>query len=360
MKFSLQVSLPCTVAQAFDALHNPDVFRAVSKPFLKFVALRPTEFPVRYESGQSYVVAVKALGLVPLGTQEINPKTSAEGMMRVFQDHGRGLSGALAQVTRFQHTMTLRPSGVGPTVLEDELDFDAGLLTPFMGLSFRLFWWWRHRMMKRLASGWQSESTRMWESRYSSTMWSGRVNPTLMSMVAGISPGRALEVGCGEGADALWLAEQGFDVTAVDASPTALARGETERATRVEKDGLPRSIRWVASDVVGEDLPTPPDQYDLVTAHFVHIPREERKLLWTKLVDAVAPGGSLVIVGHSLEDLDAGLRRPPASLMFDKKELMAAMPRSWETRKVSVVEREQKAPDGTSVIARDIVAWGVR
>ena len=360
MKFSLQVSLPCTVAQAFDALHNPDVFRAVSRPFLGFEALRPTEFPARYESGQSYVVAVKAFGLIPLGTQEINPKTSASGMTRVFQDHGRGLSGALAQVTRFQHTMTLRPSGVGPTVLEDELDFDAGLLTPFMGLGFRLFWWWRHRMMKRLAPEWQSESTRMWESRYSSTMWSGRVNPTLTSTVTGLPPGRALEVGCGEGADALWLAEQGFDVTAIDASPTALARGEAERVARVEKDGLPRVIRWVSSDVVGDDLPTPPEQYDLVTAHFLHIPAEERKLLWAKLVEAVAPGGSLVIVGHSLEDLDAGLRRPPASLMFDKKELMAAMPRSWSTRKVTLVEREQKAPDGASVIARDIVAWGVR
>ena len=360
MKFSLQVSLPCTVAQAFDALHNPEVFRAVSKPFLGFRALQPSRFPERYQSGQSYVVAVKALGILPLGTQEINPKTSAEGMTRVFRDHGRGLTGALAQVRRFQHTMTLRPSGVGPTVLQDELDFDAGLLTPFMGLGFRLFWWWRHRMMKRLAPEWQTESTRTWESRYGSTMWSGRVNPTLVSTVSTITPGHALEVGCGEGADALWLAEQGFEVTAVDASPTALQRGEAERVARVARDGIPRTVRWVASDVVGDDLPTPPEHYELVTAHFVHIPVEERKVLWKKLVDAVAPGGSLVIVGHSLEDLDAGLRRPPASLMFDRKELMAAMPRTWTTRKVTPVEREQRAPDGTSVIARDIVAWGVR
>lgn len=360
MKFSLQVSLPCTVSQAFDALHNPEVFRAVSQPFLGFEAVSPVRFPTRYESGNSYVVRVRALGVLSMGTQEINPISTAEGMTRTFQDHGRGLTGALAQVTRFQHTMTLRPSGVGPTILEDELDFDAGILTPFMGLGFRIFWWWRHRMMKRLAPQWQSESTRMWEARYNSTLWSGRVNPTLVEALAKRRPGRALDVGCGEGADALWLAEQGFDVTALDASPKALARGEAERVARVAKDGLPRVIRWVASDAVGDDLPTPPEQYDLVSAHFVHIPPEERKALWKKLVDAVAPGGALLIVGHSLEDLDAGLRRPPASLMFDKKELMAAMPGSWSTREVTSFQREQKTADGTSVAAHDIVAWGVR
>ena len=303
---------------------------------------------------------MKALGVISLGTQEINPVSTAEGMTRTFQDHGRGLTGALAQVTKFQHTMTLRPSGVGPTILEDELDFDAGILTPFMGLGFRIFWWWRHRMMKRLAPQWQSESTRMWEARYTSTMWSGRVNPTLVSTLSETPVGRALEVGCGEGADALWLAEQGFEVTAVDASPRALARGETERAARVSRDGIARVIRWVASDIVSDPLPTPPEHYDLVTAHFLHIPAAERKIVWKKLVEALAPGGTLLIVGHSLEDLDAGLRRPPADLMFDAKELTSAIPRSWSTTEVGLRDREQITPDGQTVIARDIVAFAIR
>jgi SAM-dependent methyltransferase len=303
---------------------------------------------------------VKALGLVSLGTQEINPVSSAEGMTRTFQDHGRGLTGALAQVTKFQHTMTLRPSGVGPTILEDELDFDAGILTPVMGLGFRIFWWWRHRMMKRLAPQWQNENTRMWEARYTSTMWSGRVNPTLVSTLSETPVGRALEVGCGEGADALWLAEHGFEVTAVDASPRALARGETERAARVSRDGIARDIRWVASDLVSDPLPTPPEHYDLVTAHFVHIPAAERKIVWKKLVEALAPGGTLLIVGHSLEDLEAGLRRPPADLMFDAEELTNAIPRSWNTTKVGLRDREQITPDGQTVVARDIVAFAIR
>jgi SAM-dependent methyltransferase len=360
MKFSLHVSLPCTVSEAFDALHNPEVFRAVSKPFLGFEALQPSEFPVRYESGKSYVVRVKALGVLSLGTQEINPVTGSEGMARTFCDNGRGLTGALAQVTRFRHTMTLRPSGVGPTILEDELDFDAGVLTPFMGLGFRVFWWWRHRMMKRLAPGWQGETTRMWESRYGSAMWSGRVNETLSTALASIQPGTALDVGCGEGADALWLAEHGFEVTAVDASPKALARGESERASRVANDGRSRAVRWVAADVVRDPLPTPPDQYDLVTAHFVHIPRADREVLWKKLVGAVSRGGTLLIVGHAAEDLDTGLGRPPADLMFDSAELMAALPPSWSTREVTMYQREQTTPEGKTVVARDIVARGSR
>jgi len=360
MKFALEVSLPCTVSEAFDALHNPEVFVAVSRPFLSFEPLSPAPFPPRYQSGQSYVVRVKALGVLSLGSQEINPVTSAEGMTRTFQDNGRGLSGLLARATKFRHTMTLRPSGVGPTILHDELDFDAGILTPLMGLSFRLFWWWRHVMMKRLAPGWQSETTRLWESRYRSTMWSGRVNPTLATAVESLTPGTALDVGCGEGADALWLAEQGFEVTAVDASPRALGRAELERVTRMSKDGQPRSVRWIASDLVGDALPTPPDHYDLVTAHFLHLPPAERKTVWTKLVEAVAPGGTLLIVGHALEDLEAGLRRPPAELMFDKKELLAALPKEWTHREVTVMTREQRSSEGASVIVHDIVAKGVR
>ena len=360
MKFSLRVSLPCTVSQAFSALHNPEVFRAVSAPFLSFEPLSPSPFPARYESGQSYVVRVKALGLISMGTQEINPVTTTSGMEASFQDRGRGLSGLLAKVTRFQHTMTLRPSGLGPTVLEDELDFDAGILTPFMALGFRLFWWWRHQQMKRFATGWQSESTRMWEARYQSTMWSGRVNQTLVTALQSLAPGAALEVGCGEGADAIWLAEQGFSVTAIDASPKALGRGESERRSRVSQDGKRRDIRWVALDAISDPLPTPPEQYDLVTAHFVHIPKEERKILWTKLVGAVAPGGTLLIVGHSKEDLEAGLRRPPEELLFDRRELMAAMPRSWSHREVTLEQREQTSAEGHTVIASDIVARGVR
>lgn len=154
MSFTRQVELPCTVSDAFLALHNPQVFRQVSRPFLVFRPLRPSSFPQHYESGQSYVVVAKAFGLIPLGTQEINPTSSRAAERSVFVDNGRGLGGALGVIKHFHHTMTLEPSGRGATILTDTLEWDAGALSPAFWMGFRFFWWWRHTVMKRLARNW--------------------------------------------------------------------------------------------------------------------------------------------------------------------------------------------------------------
>jgi hypothetical protein len=154
MKFSLQVTLPCTVPDAFLQLHNPVVFRQVSRPFLSFTAVSPPEFPAHYVSGESYVVSVRALGFVPLGTQEINPVSHMDPESCSFRDNGRGLSGSLGVVSNFRHTMTLTPAGPRSTVLSDELEWEAGALTALFGIGFRVFWSWRHLVMKRLAQNW--------------------------------------------------------------------------------------------------------------------------------------------------------------------------------------------------------------
>jgi hypothetical protein len=135
-------------------LHNPVVFRQVSRPFLSFTAVSPPEFPAHYVSGESYVVSVRALGLVPLGTQEINPVSHMNPESCSFRDNGRGLSESLGVVSNFRHTMTLTPAGPRSTVLSDELEWEAGALTPLFGIGFRMFWSWRHLVMKRLAQNW--------------------------------------------------------------------------------------------------------------------------------------------------------------------------------------------------------------
>jgi len=117
MKISLTTELDASLEEAWDALHDPDVFQKVSAPFLRFRADAATGFPDRWKSGNTYVVHASALGLIPMGSQEINPTTTSEGMRREFRDNGRGLTGALAAVSSFQHTMALEPSGVGPTTL---------------------------------------------------------------------------------------------------------------------------------------------------------------------------------------------------------------------------------------------------
>lgn len=130
-----------------------------------------------------------------------------------------------------------------------------------------------------------------WEKRYSENgqSWSGNVNAALEREIAGMPPGTALDLGSGEGGDALWLAHNGWAVTAVDIAPSALAIGA---AAQLPGD----DITWVAADLATWAAPT---QYDLVTSCFLHstvdLPRED---ILRRAATAVAPGGVLLIVGH--------------------------------------------------------------
>ncbi|TFB76450.1 class I SAM-dependent methyltransferase [Cryobacterium glaciale] len=131
-----------------------------------------------------------------------------------------------------------------------------------------------------------------WENRYreNGKSWSGNVNAALEREVAGVAPGTALDIGSGEGGDALWLAHNGWFVTAVDISPTALAIGAAAQ-------GPEDDVTWVAADLAEW---SPPGTYDLVTSCFLHsfveLPREA---ILRRAAAAVAPGGLLLIVGHS-------------------------------------------------------------
>ncbi len=134
-----------------------------------------------------------------------------------------------------------------------------------------------------------------WEDRYQADdqVWSGRVNGVLADEVSGSTPGKALDLGCGEGGDALWLAEQGWHVTAVDISSTALARG----AAQAEAQGIADRITWEQHDL-GHSFPE--GEYDLVSAQYFHspvdLPRDE---VLRRAAQAVSPGGTVIVVGHA-------------------------------------------------------------
>ncbi len=132
-----------------------------------------------------------------------------------------------------------------------------------------------------------------WDTMYreSEQRWSGHVNGSLVAELDGHPARRALDVGCGEGADAIWLAEQGWKVTAVDISPTAIERGAAEAAAR----GL--DLDWRAGDILTE-RPTA-ESYDLVALHYPGFPIERLDDVVSALTDAVAPGGTLLVVGHA-------------------------------------------------------------
>ncbi|HZE34083.1 MAG TPA: class I SAM-dependent methyltransferase [Actinoallomurus sp.] len=133
----------------------------------------------------------------------------------------------------------------------------------------------------------------LWDGRYreSDRIWSGNPNTVLVREVEGMAPGRALDLGCGEGADAIWLARRGWRVTAVDISGVAL-----ERAARNAAEVADR-IDWQRHDL-GTSFPA--GEFNLVSAHFLHSPGDmPRERILRTAAGAVAPGGVLLVVGHA-------------------------------------------------------------
>ncbi|WP_342342444.1 FAD-dependent oxidoreductase [Planobispora rosea] len=194
-----------------------------------------------------------------------------------------------------------------------------------------------------------------WEERYRARpeIWSGRPNPQLVAEAAGLAPGRALDVGSGEGADAVWLAERGWRVTAADISATALERA----AARAERAGaqVAGRIDWVHADLRAE--PPAEGAYDLVSSQFMHLPGEARRELFARLAAAVAPGGTLLIVGHHPSDLRTTARRMHfPDMMFTAEEVAASLdPAAWKVLAAEARPRTAQDPEGCDVTIHDAV-----
>ncbi|WP_158850968.1 SAM-dependent methyltransferase [Saccharothrix deserti] len=185
-----------------------------------------------------------------------------------------------------------------------------------------------------------------WETFYRDRdqVWTGKANELLVREVAHLAPGTALDLGCGEGGDALWLAEQGWVVTAVDVSTTALARG----AARATEAGLAARIDWQRHDL-GRSFPT--GVFDLVSAQFLHssvAPEGERESILARAAEAVAPGGVLLIVGHA-EWASFQRHDPPVEYRFPTNaEVLASLKLDggWVVEVDESVEREMTGPNG--------------
>jgi thioredoxin reductase/SAM-dependent methyltransferase len=150
-----------------------------------------------------------------------------------------------------------------------------------------------------------------WDYRYTrEQLWSGNPNGTLVNETSNLAPGRALDVGAGEGGDALWLAEHGWHVTATDISQRGL-----DRIAAVATD------RNLAIECVHADAntyrPFATAAFDLVTAHYASIPRTPDRRAIHNLLDAVAPGGILLVVSHDLEPMRTPIETQHHSRPFD-------------------------------------------
>jgi SAM-dependent methyltransferase len=186
-----------------------------------------------------------------------------------------------------------------------------------------------------------------WDERYcgAGRMWSGEPNEALVRETGHLAPGTALDVGCGEGADAIWLARRGWAVTALDVSAVALGRAEAAAADAgVVVAWQHRSLADVAADVAAGTA------YDLVTVLYPALLRGDGSVMRT-LLGAVAPGGTLLVVHHAHVDRERALAHgydPDDDVRHqDLLALLRADPDAWEVEVAG--EHARTPPEGPGV-----------
>lgn len=197
------------------------------------------------------------------------------------------------------------------------------------------------------------DPVQFWDSLYRERdqVWSGKPNPVLVSQTPDLVPGLAVDLGCGEGADAIWLAQRGWRVTAVDISDVALRRA-AEHATEA---GVADLIDWRLQDLAAW---TPDESYDLVSAQFLHSPVElPRDGILRTAASAVAPGGTLLVVGHA--SFPPWSRHPePEEPLPTAEELVGTLgldPVAWQVEVVDSPSRHVTGPEGEEAVLIDSV-----
>jgi SAM-dependent methyltransferase len=198
-----------------------------------------------------------------------------------------------------------------------------------------------------------SETQSFWDDLYRSRdrVWSGRANPVLVTLVDSMTPATALDLGCGEGGDAVWLAGRGWRVTATDVSEVALARGRAA----AKAAGLDDRIDWQEHDL---SKTFPSGSFELVSAQFLQSPIEfARESVLQAAAAAVSPGGLLLIVSHAAH--------PPWALSHNHDvhfpspqetvEGLELAPGEWRVDRAEVAERQATGPDGTVGMLSDCI-----
>jgi SAM-dependent methyltransferase len=189
-----------------------------------------------------------------------------------------------------------------------------------------------------------------WDERYGGEgrIWSGRPNAVLAQEASTLTPGRAVDLGCGEGGDAIWLAERGWQVTAADFSEAGLARAAAHAADR----GVADRVEWRQADL--RTWRPDGEQWDLVTSHFLHLLDHGMLEATRRMADAVAPGGTLLVVGHHPDDEHTGLRWSMPGVMFTAEELAPAVdPEQFDVQAEARERRETR--DGVEHVVTDAV-----
>ena len=183
-----------------------------------------------------------------------------------------------------------------------------------------------------------------WNRRYEGIelVWTATPNRFLAQEVAGLAPGRVLDLACGEGRHAVWLAEQGWQAHGVDFSEVAI-----EKARRLA-EARAVDAKFEVADLTEWD---PVGQWDLVLVFYLQLPVDERRIVLRTAAAAVAPGGTLLVVGHDSRNLEHGYGGPKyPDVLFTPEDVTADISSSGlELERAEPVERPVETPEGERV-----------
>jgi 2-polyprenyl-3-methyl-5-hydroxy-6-metoxy-1,4-benzoquinol methylase len=182
-----------------------------------------------------------------------------------------------------------------------------------------------------------------WDRRYAQVenLWSARPNRFLVGEVADLEPGSALDLACGEGQNAIWLAQQGWTVRGVDYSAVAIEKARA-RAAREQV-----AVDFVQADLVEYEPEVA--AFDLVCVLYLHIPATERPAIHARAARAVAPGGTFVLVGHDLTNLTQGVGGPSDPALLYTPDGIAAELEGLEIERAERVLRDVAGADRPAI-----------
>lgn len=182
-----------------------------------------------------------------------------------------------------------------------------------------------------------------WDRRYegSTLLWSAKPNRFLVAEVTGLAPGRALDLACGEGRNAVWLARRGWRVTGVDFSEVAIEKARRlASARKVEVD-------WLVADLLRYQ--SPPGAFELVILFYLQLPPAQRRQIVRAAGKALTPGGTFLLVAHDSRNLERGYGGPKdAAVLYTPEDVVADLD-GLEVERAELVERAVETPEGERV-----------
>jgi SAM-dependent methyltransferase len=192
-----------------------------------------------------------------------------------------------------------------------------------------------------------------WDERYAvdELIWTAEPNRFLVAEVDGLTPARALDLACGEGRNAVWLAERGWAVTGVDFSAVGL-----DKARRLA-DARHVSAQWKRADVT--EYQPPAEGFDLVIVMYLHLPEASRRTAFRRAAGAVAPGGTLLVVGHDRTNPNEGWGGPKDTAVLYGPDDLVADVEGLDLVKAERVRRPVQTDDGERT-AIDVLVRAVR